>query len=65
MTARVRKLVGGIGILVFLLFYVGLMVAIADHLPDNWIARTVFFFVAGTAWGFPLFPLLSWMNRGR
>lgn len=65
MTARVRKLFGGVAILAFLLFYIGVMLLVSDHLPDTWWARTGFFFVAGTAWGVPLFPLLSWMNRGR
>ncbi len=65
MSARVRKLIGGIAILAFLLLYVGLALIVSDHLPDNWVARTAFFFVVGTAWGVPLFPLLTWMNRGR
>ena len=65
MPARVRKLIGGVGILAFLLFYMGLMAAIADHLPDQWAVKLVFFVIAGTAWGAPLIPLITWMNRGK
>ena len=65
MPTRTRKFIGGVGIVAFLLFYVGLMVAIADHLPDHWAVKTVFFLVAGVAWGVPILPMLSWMNRGR
>lgn len=65
MPARIRKLIGGFGMLAFLLFYMGLMVAIADHLPDQWAVKLGFFVVAGTAWGAPLIPLITWMNRGK
>jgi len=58
-------LIGGFGMLAFLLFYMGLMVAIADHLPDQWAVKLGFFVVAGTAWGAPLIPLITWMNRGK
>jgi hypothetical protein len=27
--------------------------------------KLVFFAVAGLAWGLPLLPLMTWMNRGR
>jgi hypothetical protein len=65
MPARLRKLIGGVGILVFLLFYMGLVAMIADHLPNHWAVHLVFFLMAGTAWGAPLIPLITWMNRGR
>ncbi len=65
MTARTRKAVGGVLILVFLLVYVLAAVAIGDHLPNNNMARLFYFLVVGTAWGAPLIPLITWMNRGR
>jgi hypothetical protein len=65
MSARVRKLIGGVGMLAFLLFYMGSMAAVADHLPDLWAVKLIFFVVAGTAWGAPLIPLITWMNRGK
>ncbi len=65
MSARVRKLVGGVGMLAFLLFYMGLAAMIADHLPNQWAVQLAFFLIAGTAWGAPLIPLITWMNRGK
>lgn len=62
MPARTRKLIGGVLLLAFILFYVGLMVAIADRLPERGWIKPAFFVLAGTAWGL---PILSWMNRGR
>ena len=65
MSARIRKAVGGLGILVFLTAYVIAVVNLSDHLPDNQLVRLIYYVVAGSAWGAPLIPLISWMNRGR
>lgn len=64
-SARTRKFVGMFGILLFIAAYVWAMTAIAEFVPDNWAAQMIFFGVAGTAWGAPILPLISWMNRGR
>jgi len=65
MTARVRKLVGGAAVLVFLAVYVWAATAISDHLPENGALKLAFFAVVGIAWGVPILPLISWMNRRR
>jgi hypothetical protein len=65
MPARLRKLIGGVGILVFLILYALVMTIIADHLPDQWAVKLIFFVIAGTGWGVPLIPLITWMNRGK
>ncbi len=65
MSARIRKLIGGVGLMVFLAAYVWAATAISDRLPDNMVLKLVFFAVAGVGWGLPILPLLSWMNRGR
>jgi len=65
MGTRTRKAIGSAAILLFLLFYVGLAGWIGDKLPNQWLVKLLFYAVAGTAWGAPLIPLLSWMNRGR
>lgn len=65
MNARVRKLIGLVGLLVFILLYVGAVVRIGDHLPDHWAAHLAFYGLAGIAWGVPVLPLIAWMNRGR
>ena len=64
MTARVRKLVGLVGILAFLLFYIGLIANLARYVPQNRIWQAVFFILAGVLWGVPILPLITWMNRG-
>jgi hypothetical protein len=63
MNPRIRKLVGMLAMLVFLFFYVVLAIAIAARLPDHPAVSLLYFAIVGVAWGVPLFPLLSWMNR--
>jgi len=65
MSARLRKLIGLIGILAFLTAYVALVATLSDHIPKHWAVQVAYFAVAGVLWGVPLFPLISWMNRGR
>lgn len=65
MTARLRKLIGLLGIVAFLGAYIALVTTAADYVPKHWAAQLAFFLVAGVAWGLPILPLLSWMNRGR
>jgi hypothetical protein len=64
-SARVRKLIGLFGILAFLAAYAALVSTIGDYVPKHWAAQLAFYLVAGTAWGAPILPLISWMNRGR
>ena len=64
MKPRVRKAIGGVGILAFLALYVAAAVTIAGHLPQHHLVQLVYFAVAGIAWGLPLIPLMYWMERG-
>jgi hypothetical protein len=65
MSARVRKLIGMIGILVFLTAYVVAVATLGDRLPKLWFVQLLYYGIAGVVWGLPLFPLITWMNRGR
>jgi hypothetical protein len=65
MSARVRKAIGGVAMLVFLAAYIWAMSTLGQKLPGEWWAKLAFYLVAGTAWGVPLIPLIAWMNRGR
>ena len=65
MPARLRKLIGLFGILVFVTAYAVAASKIAERLPDNLAVQAVFYIVVGLAWGVPILPLISWMNRGR
>ena len=63
MSPRLRKFIGLICILAFCAFYVAVVATVGDYLPDHWAVRLIYYAVAGTAWGVPLFPLIRWMNR--
>jgi hypothetical protein len=65
MTARVRKAIGSVIIIAFMLAYIAVAASIGGHMPDQWAVRLVFYMVVGTAWSLPLIPLVIWMNRGR
>ncbi|MEE9330366.1 MAG: DUF2842 domain-containing protein [Parvularculaceae bacterium] len=64
MTPSTKKLIGLFLFPIFMLLYIGLILAIADRLPNHWAIHLVFYIVAGTAWAFPLRPVMYWMNRG-
>lgn len=64
MSARLRKLVGLFGMVAFVTAYAVAAIAIGERLPDSLWIQTVYFAVAGLAWGVPILPLISWMNRG-
>ena len=61
--ARLRKLMGGVGIMAFLTAYVAVAATLYDYLPDNRAVHLLYFAVAGLAWGLPLMPLMSWMGK--
>ena len=65
MSPRVRKLVGSLMVLVFLGFYVWAAATLAERLPDRPALQLIYFAVVGTAWGLPLFPLITWIQSGR
>ena len=65
MSPRLRKFIGLVAILAFLAAYVAAVATIGGRLPQHWLVQVVFYGLAGTLWGVPLFPLISWMNRGR
>jgi len=56
--------VAAIGIVVFLTFYVWAASTLAEYVPDATWAKLAYFAVVGLAWGFPLFPLIAWAERG-
>jgi len=64
MRKRTRKLLGGFGVVAFLIAYAALIATVADYVPSVWWAQMIFFVAAGLLWGVPLIPLLTWMNRG-
>jgi hypothetical protein len=65
MSPRVRKLIGSVAVLAFLVLYIGAMGWIGAKLPRIQWLQFVFYCVAGVGWGVPILPLLNWMNRER
>ncbi len=65
MPARVRKAIGSVGILAFLLTYIVVASSLGGHMPDQPLIRFAFYLIAGVGWAIPLIPLMIWMNRGR
>ena len=64
MGGRTRRAVASVGAVAFLMFWIWGATVVADLLPDNMTLKVVYFAIAGTAWGLPLFPLIAWANRG-
>lgn len=58
-----RRLIGSIGCLAFLVFWIWAAVSLSDHLPDIMWLKLIYFAVAGVGWGVPLLPLIAWSNR--
>jgi hypothetical protein len=58
-----RKLIGAIGIMLFLGVYVWAFASLYDYLPNNRAVQLIYFAVVGLAWGLPLMPLMSWMGK--
>jgi len=60
-----RPLIALVAGLLGFLFYVGLVVALADHVLDlHWAAQLLYFIVAGVAWAWPARALMFWAARG-
>jgi hypothetical protein len=60
MGLRTRRAVASVGIVVFLVAYIWAAIAVGGMIPDHPLALLAYYALAGTVWGLPLFPLLSW-----
>ena len=60
MALRARRAIASVGILAFLTFYVWAVIAVGGHVPDHPLATLAYYGLAGTLWGVPLLPLMSW-----
>ncbi|MCA0404683.1 MAG: DUF2842 domain-containing protein [Proteobacteria bacterium] len=65
MNPRVKKLIGTIVMLVFVVLYVVVVSAIAPAVLKgaSKLVEMGFYVVAGVAWAFPLMPLIKWMEK--
>ncbi|HYA74047.1 MAG TPA: DUF2842 domain-containing protein [Roseiarcus sp.] len=66
MSARVRKLIGGVAMIAFVGFYAMIAMALAQSRPLQEapaLVQTLGYIVLGLAWTLPLMPLIKWMER--
>ena len=63
MSPALRKFIGMVAILAFLLVYITVVASLGDEIPKHWAAQLAYYAFFGTFWGVPLFPLIRWMNR--
>jgi len=62
MQPRIKKLIGLPLVLALLVSWTAIAVTIADVIPDFWLAKLIYFIIAGIGWAAPTIPLLKWMN---
>lgn len=58
-----RRAIACIGILVFLCVYVVAVTSLAGFLHGGKITAFIFYALAGTLWGVPIIPLISWSEN--
>ncbi len=66
MSARIRKFIGGVAMIVFVCFYAMIAMALAQSRPLQEapaLLQTFGYIVLGLAWTLPLAPLIKWMER--
>lgn len=65
MPRRKKRAIAAVATLAFLTFYIWAVIGMGTRLPDHPLTHLLFYGIAGTAWGLPLLPLLSWAERKR
>jgi uncharacterized membrane protein YuzA (DUF378 family) len=66
LNSRVRKLIGGGAMLVFVVVYALIAMAFAQSRPiqeAQGLVQTLCYVILGLAWILPLMPLIKWMER--
>ncbi|MGA9658301.1 MAG: DUF2842 domain-containing protein [Asticcacaulis sp.] len=58
-----RRLIACIGIVVFLCVYVVIATSLAGFLHGGPITAFIYYALAGTLWGIPILPLISWSEN--
>ena len=63
MPIRIRKLIGGIALIVLVVSWVLIAMALAQlpAIKANAIVEAIYYVVAGLCWVLPAMPLIKWM----
>ncbi len=58
-----RKLVGSLILLVWMVSYVAVAAVIGDRIAqEHWVWKLLYFPIVGVGWVLPLRPLIRWMH---
>lgn len=65
MSQRIRKLIGTVAIILFVICYALVVMALAQPVLKGagWGTQLLFYALAGLAWIVPIMPLIAWMER--
>jgi Protein of unknown function (DUF2842) len=65
MNPRVKKLIGAILMVAFVIFYALVVMGVAPRILTgaSKLVEMAFYVIAGLAWTLPLLPLIRWMER--
>ncbi len=66
MNPRLKKFIGTVVMVVFVIFYALIVMAIAPRIVGpgtSKIVELLFYLIAGLAWALPLMPLIRWMEK--
>lgn len=65
MNPRLKKLIGAILMVAFVIFYALIVMAVAPRILTgaSKLVEMAFYVIAGLAWTLPLLPLIRWMER--
>lgn len=58
-----RRVIACVGIIVFLTVYVMLVSNIGQALPNHPVIHLIYYALAGTLWGIPVLPIISWSEN--
>jgi len=67
MNPRLKKLIGALVMVLFVIVYALLIMALAPRLlaGASKMVEMAFYLVAGLAWVLPLLPLIRWMEKSK
>ena len=65
MPIRIRKLIGGIALIVLVVGWALIAMALAQLpvIKANGVVEVIYYVVAGLGWVLPAMPLIKWMSR--
>lgn len=63
MPVRLKKILGALFIVAFLLTWIFAGVTLSRFIPQHWAPALIYYAVVGIGWAFPLMPVLKWMEK--